>query len=76
MPAYSDLINPTVAALQSLGGSGNVDEIYNEVIKTVNLSDEMIDFQHSEKSSQSEIQYRLAWARTYLKNYGIIDNTL
>lgn len=23
MPAYSDLINPTISALQSLGGSGN-----------------------------------------------------
>lgn len=75
MPAYSDLINPTITALQNLGGSGTVDEIYNEVLKIVSLPDEIIDFQHSEKSSQSELQYRLAWARTYLKNYGIIDNS-
>lgn len=75
MPSYSDLINPTIAALQSLGGSGKTDEVYNEVLKIMSLSDEVIDFQHSEKSSQSEIQYRLAWARTYLKNYGIIDNS-
>ncbi len=75
MPAYSDLINPTITALQNLGGSGKVDEIYNEVLKIVSLPDEIIDFQHSEKSSQSELQYRLAWARTYLKNYGIIDNS-
>lgn len=75
MPAYSDLINPTITALQTLGGSGKVDEIYNEVLKVLSLPDEIIDFQHSEKSSQSELQYRLAWARTYLKNYGIIDNS-
>lgn len=75
MPAYSDLINPTLSALQELGGSGNINEIYAEVIKRLDLSDEIIDFQHSEKSSQTEIQYRLAWARTYLKNYGVIDNT-
>ncbi len=75
MPAYSDLINPTITALQSLGGSGKIDEIYNEVLKELTLPDEIIDFQHSEKSSQSELQYRLAWARTYLKNYGVIDNT-
>ena len=75
MPAYSDLINPTITALQNLGGSGKVDEIYNEVLKIVSLPDEIVDFQHSEKSSQSELQYRLAWARTYLKNYGIIDNS-
>lgn len=75
MPAYSDLINPTLAALQELGGSGNINEIYAEVIKHLDLSDEIIDFPHSEKSSQTEIQYRLAWARTYLKYYGVIINT-
>ncbi len=75
MPAYSDLINPTLAALQELGGSGNINEIYAEVIKHLDLSDEIIDFPHSEKSSQTEIQYRLAWARTYLKYYGVINNT-
>lgn len=75
MPNYSDLINPTITALQNLGGSGKVDEIYSEVLKIIPLPDEIIDFQHSEKSSQSELQYRLAWARTYLKNYGIIGNS-
>ena len=28
-----------------------------------------------EKSSQTEIEYRLAWARTYLKKYGILENS-
>jgi len=75
MPAYSELINPTITALQNLGGSGNIDEIYNEVLALLNLPVNIIEIQHSEKSSQSEIQYRLAWARTYLKIYGIIDNS-
>ena len=75
MPSYRDLINPTITALQELGGSGKINEIYEEVLKILSLSDEIIDFPHSDKSSQSEIQYRLAWARTYLKKYGIIDNS-
>ena len=75
MPAYSDLINPTITALQNLGGSGKVKEIYNEVIEILSLPDKMIKFPYSEKSGQSEIQYRLVWARTYLKKYGIIDNS-
>lgn len=75
MPNYSDLINPTISALQKLGGSGNIDEIYTETLKELDLPNEIVDFQHSDKSSQSELQYRLAWARTYLKKYGIIDNT-
>ena len=64
MPNYSDLINPTLEALQNLGGSATINEIYLEVISILNLSDKIIDFQHSEKSSQTEIQYRLCWART------------
>ena len=27
------------------------------------------------KSSQTELEYRLAWARTYLKKYGLINNS-
>ncbi len=75
MPNYSDLINPTLEALQTLGGSATINEIYSEVIKNMQLSEKIIDFQHSDKSSQTEIQYRLAWARTYLKIYGIIEKT-
>ena len=75
MPDYSDLINPTLVALQNLGGSATINEIYNEVIKDMQLSELIVDFQHSDKSSQTEIQYRLAWARTYLKIYGIIEKT-
>ena len=75
MPQYYELINPTISALQNLGGSGHVDEIYSEILTSLNLSDELVEFQHSEDSNQSEIQYRLAWARTYLKKYGVINNS-
>lgn len=75
MPNYSDLINPTLEALQALGGSATINEIYSEVINNMHLSEVIIDFPHSDKSSQTEIQYRLAWARTYLKIYGIIEKT-
>lgn len=75
MPDYKDLINPTITALQNLGGSANIDEIYTEVIKILNLDDRITDFPHSENGSQNEVQYRLAWARTYLKLYGIISNS-
>lgn len=75
MPAYSELINPTITALQALGGSANNEEIYNEVIKNIDLPEKIIEIQHSDKSSQTEIQYRLAWARTYLRIFGVIEST-
>ena len=42
MPNYSDLINPTLVALQELGGSGTINEIYSEVLKNMQLSEKII----------------------------------
>ena len=47
MPNYSDLINPTLEALQALGGSATINEIYSEVINNMHLSEVIIDFPHS-----------------------------
>ena len=74
VPKFSDLINPTLKVLQSLGGSGTNDEIFDEVVKLLNLPDGVIEFPHK-NGSGSELEYRLAWARTYLKSYGVIDNS-
>lgn len=35
----------------------------------------MIAEPHLGSTRQTELEYQLAWARTYLKNYGIITNT-
>ena len=69
-------MNPIIQALKMLGGSGTIEEINNKVTEIVNLSDEQLGVLHnSEKGSQTEVEYRLAWARTYLKKYGIFENS-
>lgn len=75
IPQYSNLIMPTFIALKKLGGSGTNDEILNQVINDLNLPDEVADITHNENVNQSELSYRLAWARTYLANYGAIQNS-
>jgi restriction system protein len=76
VPPFENLMNPTINALKSLGGSGTIEEIYTKVVEILNLSDKQIEVLHNpEKDSRTEIEYRLAWARTYLKNYGIIENS-
>jgi restriction system protein len=57
-----------------LGGSGKNDEIYDEVVRLLNLPDSVTDIPHG-NGSQSELEYRLAWARTYMKKFGVIDNS-
>jgi len=70
---YDDLFNPTLKALKNLGGSGAVNEIEEQVISILDLTEEAINEIHRE--STTKLTYRLAWARNYLKRYGLIDNS-
>ena len=76
MPSFDQLILPTLKSLESLGGSGSIEEIANTVIQNLNLPEAVTSQPHNaDKPSQTEVEYRLAWARTYLKKYGLIDNS-
>ena len=75
IPRYKDLIVPTFQALKALGGSGNNDDILAQIIADLRLSNEIVDAPHKGSTSMTELAYQAAWARTYLKNCGIISNT-
>ena len=71
VPTYDALMNPVVQAMKELGGSGTIEESNNKVAEIARLSDKQLEVLHDEgKSSQTEVEYRLAWARTYLKKLG------
>lgn len=75
-PQYRDLFNHVIAALRDLGGSGTLDEINQRVIDQLGLPNDIVEQMHDpETSNQTELEYRLAWARTYLKKFGVIDNS-
>lgn len=65
---------PTIQALQILGGSGTTEEIYEKVVQLLNVPDKVLELLHG-STSQSEVEYRLAWSRTYLKKYGLLQNS-
>lgn len=75
VPRYSGLITPTFNALKKLGGSGSNEEILNQIITDLSISDEVADISHQGNTNMSELQYQLAWSRTYMKNYGVIENS-
>lgn len=75
IPNYAILIEATFAALKELGGSGKNNEINTKVSELLLLSDEVLSIPHLNSSSLSEVNYRCAWARTLLKNYGAIENS-
>jgi restriction system protein len=74
VPKYDDLFNVTLEALHRLGGSASIQELENEVSKILNLSEEDLSVMASGQN-QTKFSYRLAWARSYLKRYGAIENT-
>ena len=61
-PSTEFFYEPSLKALDALGGSGSTGEIYKKVLSIVNLSNEVIDEMHS--FTMSEVEYRLMWART------------
>lgn len=76
IPTFDLLMNPLLNALFNLGGSGSISEIYEKVLELESIDENASSILHSpEKSNQTEIAYRLAWARTYLKKYGFIENS-
>lgn len=76
LPTFDQLMNPLLQALQALGGSGSIEEIYDKVVELEQFPDDLLSQLHDqEKSNQTEIGYRLAWARSYLKKYGLLDNS-
>ncbi len=76
IPTYDAMMNPLLQALRELGGSGTVDEIADKVAQIMGLSDEQLDVLHNpERGAMTEFEYRLAWTRTYLKKYGLLENS-
>ena len=75
VPRYNKLLTATLIALKKLGGSGKNDEILNQVISDLKIPDEVADIPHLGNSNLSELAYQLAWARTYLAKFGVIENS-
>ena len=72
LPANADLIPIVVDAIKALGGQGTNEQIRAEVIKAMNLSSSVTSKIHS--GSRTELEYKLAWARTLAKQKGLIAN--
>src|SRR5215208_8022322 len=75
VPTYDKFINPTLVALHYLGGSASITELRDQIIDDLQLAQDVVEQPHPGNSNRTELEYRLAWARTYLKKYGAITNS-
>lgn len=74
-PTRATLIEAAFEAITVCSGSATNDEIQEHVIRILNLPDSVINLMHAD-NTQTWLQYELRWARTYLKKYGAIDNSV
>jgi restriction system protein len=65
---------PTLMALRALGDSGTVQEVNEKASEIASYTDDQLSVLHN-KGPQTKIHYRMAWARTYLKAAGLIENS-
>lgn len=74
VPQYSEMLWPTLQAVAELGGSASIGEIVETVVKREGFSDTQQAVLHN-NGPETEIGYRIAWARTYLKGMGLLTNS-
>lgn len=79
LPHRNQLMRPVLEAIDALGGSGIVEEINRKVASSMELPDELLEKPYVTKRGKAEgrtqFEYDLAWARTYLKQLGFIQNS-
>lgn len=73
IPTYDDLFNPVIKAIHELGGSGSVSEIEEKVAELLKFTEAEINEIH--RGNRTKLSYRLAWARNYLKRFGVLENS-
>lgn len=74
VPAYNDMMCELFQAMKELGGSGTIREIDDKTVEILKLPIEIQEIIHG-NSSKTEVEYRLAWTRTYMKKVGILENS-
>ena len=74
-PVRQSLVEATFKAIVACNGSATNDEIQEQVISILELPDSVINVMHAD-NTQTRLQYELRWARTYLKKYGAIENSV
>ena len=71
-PGYADLLLDTLKVIANRGGSASIEEIHDGVVERRKFSDEVVDELHPGSTVTTELEYNLAWARTYLRKNGLI----
>jgi len=74
VPPYNAYLWPIIERLRVYGGSMTIEEMVDDVASAMGLSEIQRSVEHGQ-TGRSEVDYRMAWARTYLKKAGVLENS-
>ena len=74
IPAYSELILPTVRAVADLGRSAKAREITSRVLESLPESEQLLAVTFPGRPEESVLTSRLQWARSYAKLIGALES--
>jgi hypothetical protein len=75
LPTVSGLLEPLFQAFKLLGGAAEIGQLEDQVARILDLSPaQRTVLQKPGQSRQTRLGYRLGWARTRLKNRGLIES--
>lgn len=74
LPTYSDLILPTIRAVDALGGSAKAQEITTRLIEDLAPSEVMLSVTFPGRPEESVLLSRVQWARSYAKLTGTLES--
>lgn len=75
LPDLAGMMLATVDALKQIGGSASIDELDEKVIEMEGVPEEEQALVMANESGRPRVNYYLAWARTYLKRGGALENS-
>ena len=78
IPQREELYNPGLQAMKRLGGSASITEwnkaVIEPLLKEGIITENELDQAHN--NYQTEVEYQLAWTRSYLKKSGYFNNAV
>lgn len=80
IPSHSAMFGDVLSTLREMDGSGTIAEIDSRVTDKLIASgrlteEEALQPHDQEHGERTEVAYRLAWARTFLKGAGYLENS-
>lgn len=74
LPSLPGMMLRIIEALQAIGGSAHIRELDEKVIELEGVTEDEQSLPMSGDDPRNRVNYYLAWARTYLKRGGAIEN--